>query len=257
MPIEDTLLPMAETFYSIQGEGRYTGFPMYFVRLAGCNVGRYHSPFGQVPIKREGQIEPPEWEPGPDQTPFQVLHPEHSTCTSFTGEKFICDTDYRVKEKVGIGELARRIYESGAKHVSFTGGEPLIHKAFPSWTEYIQRTVKRVIKIHVETSGTLPIPALIGQNAWITCSPKEGFLTENVAMIDQVKFLVKDELDIFKVEQFIAEHKMWLQQIYLQPIQSFLDSETDRVARDACVRGCLANPAWAVSLQVHKVLGVR
>ena len=31
---------MAEEFYSIQGEGHYTGQPMYFMRFAGCSVAQ-------------------------------------------------------------------------------------------------------------------------------------------------------------------------------------------------------------------------
>jgi organic radical activating enzyme len=30
--------PIVETFYSLKGEGRWTGTPMFFVRLAGCNL---------------------------------------------------------------------------------------------------------------------------------------------------------------------------------------------------------------------------
>lgn len=29
---------IAETFYSLQGEGDWAGTPMYFIRLAGCNI---------------------------------------------------------------------------------------------------------------------------------------------------------------------------------------------------------------------------
>lgn len=32
-------LPVMEHFYTIQGEGSFTGVPAYFVRLAGCDVG--------------------------------------------------------------------------------------------------------------------------------------------------------------------------------------------------------------------------
>ena len=32
-------LPVMEMFYSLQGEGKYTGRPAVFVRLGGCDVG--------------------------------------------------------------------------------------------------------------------------------------------------------------------------------------------------------------------------
>jgi len=32
------VLALAEIFYSIQGEGTWTGTPAVFVRLAGCNL---------------------------------------------------------------------------------------------------------------------------------------------------------------------------------------------------------------------------
>jgi organic radical activating enzyme len=35
----DVTIPVMEQFYTLQGEGRWTGTPAYFVRLAGCDVG--------------------------------------------------------------------------------------------------------------------------------------------------------------------------------------------------------------------------
>ncbi|WP_428224475.1 7-carboxy-7-deazaguanine synthase QueE [Flavobacterium sp.] len=34
-----TMLPLMEEFYTIQGEGAYTGTAAYFVRIGGCDVG--------------------------------------------------------------------------------------------------------------------------------------------------------------------------------------------------------------------------
>jgi 7-carboxy-7-deazaguanine synthase len=33
------VLPLMEAFYTIQGEGSFTGHPAYFIRLGGCDVG--------------------------------------------------------------------------------------------------------------------------------------------------------------------------------------------------------------------------
>ncbi|MDN3670025.1 7-carboxy-7-deazaguanine synthase QueE [Echinicola jeungdonensis] len=33
------MLPLMEAFYTIQGEGTFSGYPAYFIRLGGCDVG--------------------------------------------------------------------------------------------------------------------------------------------------------------------------------------------------------------------------
>lgn len=37
--MKDTTLPVMEHFYTVQGEGAYTGVPAYFIRLGGCDIG--------------------------------------------------------------------------------------------------------------------------------------------------------------------------------------------------------------------------
>ena len=33
------LLPLMESFYSIQGEGYFSGSPAFFLRIGGCDLG--------------------------------------------------------------------------------------------------------------------------------------------------------------------------------------------------------------------------
>ena len=37
--MESNQLPIMEQFYSVQGEGYFSGRPAYFIRIAGCDVG--------------------------------------------------------------------------------------------------------------------------------------------------------------------------------------------------------------------------
>ena len=39
VPRDGLLLPVMEAFYTVQGEGFYSGHAAYFIRLAGCDVG--------------------------------------------------------------------------------------------------------------------------------------------------------------------------------------------------------------------------
>ncbi len=39
LDVVTTALPVMEAFYTVQGEGLYTGQAAYFIRLGGCDVG--------------------------------------------------------------------------------------------------------------------------------------------------------------------------------------------------------------------------
>lgn len=41
LPLQNnmTVLPVMERFYTVQGEGAFTGYAAWFIRLAGCDVG--------------------------------------------------------------------------------------------------------------------------------------------------------------------------------------------------------------------------
>ena len=55
--MSNTTLPIAETFVSLQGEGKLTGVPSWFVRVAGCNLrcGWCDTPYASWEAKGEEQ----------------------------------------------------------------------------------------------------------------------------------------------------------------------------------------------------------
>lgn len=244
--------PIAETFYSIQGEGVWAGTPMFFIRLAGCNVGKYARATYPGPTDI------------PNPAPFQLLHPEYATCTSFSGEQFICDTDYRVKERLTIEQIVALI--PNTEHVVLTGGEPLMHKDI---YELIS-ALSGGYRVHVETSGTIMIPYFrIDTDIWITCSPKMGFIHSNSVGINEYKFLVRNAADEESMLKFIKLHQIDTP-IFIQPIDEIIDplkAQQERgweaihvqsiQQRDFAVDCVKRHPGWRLSVQLHKYLGVR
>jgi 7-carboxy-7-deazaguanine synthase len=237
---------IAEHFHSLQGEGVYTGTPMHFIRLAGCNVGKFYFR--------------PDWDAWPQILAAQVLqHGKiHSVCTSALGQMFQCDTDYKMRLEVPHTTLVDDTYEG---RVCLTGGEPLIHDIMPLVTSLVAAG-KRV---HIETSGTCPIPAALAYLAhgavWITCSPKKGYLSSVTCHVSEFKFVVSygtpDFIDRV-VPQIVAltEGCQPNTPVYLQPINSI--GAVD-YASLAFVQQVLLHKGrdWRLSVQLHKLLGIR
>lgn len=230
--------PIAERFHSIQGEGEYAGFPMHFVRLAGCNVGK------------------PQAAQSPGLLP---LYPKHTICTNVFGESFLCDTDYAKTESITVTEILADTHE---RHMCITGGEPLLYDLQP----IIDCAADAEVDVHIETSGTKPISQALFErgNVWITCSPKEGFIVDHIVngMLDELKFTVSATATvggvIEKVEAILQAAKgstYPLPTIWLQPING-----VHELYRDSALKAMEVleqRPTWRLCVQVHKAIGVR
>lgn len=228
-----SIYPIAEVFSSLQGEGNFVGYPMAFIRFAGCNVGK--------PLEAG-----------------RPLYPLYTRCQAAVGASFICDTNYQASTRMGVSELIDFVKGQPAKAVCLTGGEPLLHDLSP----LVERLKKEGYTIHLETSGTLPIPRRVF--SWVACSPKLGFLGENVGTPDEYKFLIEATTPLDAVDKWLMEHLHWEEEslddpvhpfIYLQPINglSTLDMKSIQRCREIQER----HHSWPLSVQLHKVLGVR
>jgi organic radical activating enzyme len=151
--------PVAETFASFQGEGAFAGTSMYFIRLAGCTVGK---PFPKemyqdrdLPLDTPGNIS------------GKALPIYTEKCTLYDGREFPCDTDYRVHERLSVVDILSRV-PYNYDRVCITGGEPLMHNL-----ESLVTALKITKFVHIETSGTQPFQKCLSDNKiWVTLSPK-------------------------------------------------------------------------------------
>ena len=131
------MLYLVEHFYSIQGEGRYSGTPSLFFRFGGCNMTC--EGFGCEEISANG---------------VKVLG---------------CDTVYAVNKEhfshswVKIedsNELLNVLnqYELPKNvDIVLTGGEPLIYANDKIFIDFLQKLVKKNHKITFETNGSINI----------------------------------------------------------------------------------------------------
>ena len=176
-----------EIFYSLQGEGYFTGTPSVFIRFSGCNLA----------------------------------------CD-------FCDTQHEAGEWMDDRSIVAAAKEFPASHAVITGGEPSLFVD----EDFISLLHEAGYYVQIETNGTHPLPP----NAdWVTCSPKEGALLA-LGKADELKVVYTGQ-DLSVYENFTALHR------FLQPCSGENTDET--------IAYILKNPQWRLSLQTHRLIGIR
>ena len=207
-----------EIFYTLQGEGAQAGRAAVFCRFAGCNLWSGREADRASAICR------------------------------------FCDTDFvgtegpdggRFDEAAALAERIAQTWKNGADHsgrplVVMTGGEPLLQVD----SMLIEAVHAQGFQIAVETNGTIVAPDGLD---WICVSPKAG-----AALVQTTG----DELKLVYPQAGAEPGKfagMAFRNFFLQP----MDGPEQRGNTAAALAYCLEHPQWRLSLQVHKLVGIR
>ena len=145
-------------------------------------------------------------------------------------------------------EIVTEVSQYPAPLVVLTGGEPSLFIDETFVAELKAKTGKRIA---IETNGTRPLPKNLD---WVTLSPKSNFEGGDVepcvlTHCDELKVVYLGQ-DLSQYDGIKAQHR------FLQPC--FVEDEKQRSANlQACVEAVKNHPKWRLSLQIHRVLGIR
>jgi len=212
-----------ELFPTLQGEGAHAGRAAVFCRFAGCNL----------------------WSGREEDRATAVCQ--------------FCDTDFVGSDGAGGGkfqtadQLADSIEEAWnstsagpqQRYVVFTGGEPLLQLD----TALIDALHAKGFAVAIETNGTIKVPKGVD---WVCVSPKAG--SELIVLqADEIK-LVIPQLGHGSIETVLARfEKMDYRNRFLQAMDGPKIQENLALA----VRLCQKRPLWRLSVQAHKMIGIR
>ena len=155
-----------------------------------------------------------------------------------------CDTDFVGGTRYTLEQLVAEVSELWdsvpGPYVVLTGGEPMLQVD----AQLVAALKAAGFEVAIETNGTLPVEPMID---WICVSPKAG--TQIVQRSGQELKLVYPQPGA-EPEQFAG----WsFDNFFLQPMDGdALDANTA-----AAIERCIADGRWRLSVQTHKVLGIR
>jgi len=162
-----------------------------------------------------------------------------------------CDTDFvgtgpdggRFATAEDLAQAVARAWrgeDDDTRFVVCTGGEPLLQLD----EELIDRLHEQGFIVAIETNGTRIAPNTID---WVCVSPKAG--AELVQRSGDELKLVYPQTGA-PPEEF---EQLDFDNFFLQPMDGAATEENTRLA----VEYCMTHPRWRLSVQTHKILGVR
>lgn len=226
-----------EVFYTLQGEGHNTGRPAVFCRFSGCNLwtGREGDRGAAVCKFCDTDF----FGIGPDGGKFATPEELAARVTAVWNGT---SEPERTGDRRRPPHMRTPVNGSRPAFVVCTGGEPLLQLDTPLVAAFHAAG----FEIAIETNGTQPAPPDID---WICVSPKAN-APLTLTSGDELKLVYPQEEPEAQPERFAH---LSFRYFSLQPMDGPALAENTRRS----VEYCLNHPQWRLSMQTHKLLGLR
>lgn len=156
-----------------------------------------------------------------------------------------CDTDFVYGESMSLDEILNAIKDYNSHWIIWTGGEPTLQLT----DEVVSFFKLKGYNQAIESNGTRPIPQGIDYKA---CSPK-GNYSEVCAVnpeVDEIRHVIAKGDVVPDISSLPKAKKYYLSPIFdgVEPVQENINY---------CIEQVKLHPQWALSLQLHKLIGIR
>ncbi len=225
-----------EIFYTLQGEGAQSGRAAVFCRFSGCNLwsGREEDRSRAVCQFCDTDFVGT----GPDGGKFKSANElADAIDRCWAGEGRDASEGLSSPRSAGLSNGSIGLPK---KYVVCTGGEPLLQVD----EDLISELHQRGFEVAVETNGTRPAPLSLD---WVCVSPKAGAPLVQTTGSELKLVYPQDNTPPEKFEQLDFRH------FFLQPMDGPHTARNTELAIEYCLR----HPRWRLSIQTHKLVGLR
>ena len=164
-----------------------------------------------------------------------------------------CDTDWSKGETMSVSQILAEVNKFiGTKDypnnlIIWTGGEPtlqLTDEILSYFSEYYNC---------IETNGTNPVPSLI---KYISCSPKvkPEVLRKNFKYVNEFRYPIGNGDVLPDIAELPEADNYFVSPIFLGEVKQRFQQVDENV--EYAINFVNENPAWRLSLQLHKLLNI-
>ena len=170
-----------------------------------------------------------------------------------------CDTEFDSYREMSAEEIVDAIGVWPSRFVVLTGGEPTLQVD----DAFVDLLHQHGYEVAMESNGTRPAPRNLD---WLTVSPKDwwkasgGWWMEHSSHINELKIVFDEDtpenLSTLHPPLSTLHHSPSTLHLYLQPCDTG-DAERNARILHLCIEYIKQHPQWRLSLQTHKLVGIR